>query len=66
MMDYCYTKTDALLDFGVEKIVWIFTDARKVMIAEPHKDWITRNWDQDIPVFENIALNLTALLSEKR
>lgn len=66
MMDYYYTKTDALLDFGVEKIVWIFTDARKVMIAEPHKDWITRNWDQEIPIFENIALNLTALLSEKR
>ena len=66
MMDYYYTKTDALLDFGVEKIVWISTDARKVMIAEPHKDWITRNWDQEIPIFENVALNLTELLSENR
>jgi len=28
------TKTDALLDFGVHKVIWIFTDARKVTRAE--------------------------------
>ena len=65
MMDYYYTKTDDLLAFGVEKVVWIFTDARKVMIAEPQIDWITRNWEHDIPIFEKIALNLTELLSDQ-
>jgi len=33
-LDYYATKTDALLDLGVHKVIWIFTDARKVMVAE--------------------------------
>lgn len=62
-MDYYYTKTDALLDFGVEKVIWIYTDARKIMIAESQKDWITTNWDTDIHIIEDVSLNLTQLLS---
>jgi len=61
-MDYYYTKTDALLAFGVEKVIWIFTDAKKVMIAEPQKDWITRGWDQDLHIIDDVTLKLSELL----
>jgi Uma2 family endonuclease len=62
-MDYYYSKTDALLAFGVKKVIWIYTDARKILIAESQKDWITTNWEADIHLIDNVSLNLSKLLS---
>jgi len=63
-MDYYYLKTDELLAFGVNKVIWIFTEARKVMVAEARRDWLTRNWTQEIQILEDVALNLAQLLEE--
>jgi Uma2 family endonuclease len=63
-MDYYYTKTDALLDFGVNKVIWIFTDARKVMVAEKERDWITRSWDSSVDVLNGIAVNPAQLIKQ--
>src|SRR6218665_225600 len=35
---YVFTKTHKLLDFGVEKVFWIFTKHQKVMIAVKDQD----------------------------
>ena len=48
--DYYEQKTTKLLDFGVEKVIWLFTKSRKVWIAEPGKDWIIRDWNQAVEV----------------
>ena len=48
--EYVHLKTEKLLDFGVQKVVWIFTSTKKVLIAEPKKDWLTKNWDQPITI----------------
>jgi hypothetical protein len=64
-MDYYYNKTEALLKFGVKKVIWIFTDAKKVMIAEPEKDWIITNWQQDIHVIEKVYFNLSQLMANE-
>ncbi len=61
--DYYYKKIDALLMFGVEKIIWIFTDSRKVMIAESGKDWIVSNWNTELGIIDNITVNLEKILS---
>jgi hypothetical protein len=63
IMDYYYAKTDDLLDFGVEKVIWIFTDARKIMVAEPHASWLTVNWDQPIQVIAGVDVNLQELIT---
>jgi Uma2 family endonuclease len=65
-MDYFSQKTDDLLNFGVEKIVWIFTASHKVMLAEKGKNWIISDWQQDIPLAEHVALNLEVLLKENK
>ncbi|MEM6965713.1 MAG: Uma2 family endonuclease, partial [Bacteroidota bacterium] len=36
---YFHHKTEQLLEFGVEKVIWIFTSSEKVMIAEQQQDW---------------------------
>lgn len=64
-IDYYHTKTSKLLRFGVKKVIWITTATRKVMIATAQADWITTDWNKEIEVTENIALNLAQLL-EKR
>jgi hypothetical protein len=44
--DYFQQKTDALLDFGVKKLIWIFTHNQKIMVAEKGKTWFINNWSE--------------------
>lgn len=62
-LDYYYTKTDELLAFGVEKVIWIFTEPQKIMIAEPEKDWVITNWNQDISVIDDIHVNVSQIIA---
>ena len=48
--DYYEKKTTKLLDFGVEKVIWLFTKSRKVWIAEAGKDWLIRDWNHPVEV----------------
>ncbi|GAB4042124.1 hypothetical protein [Spirosoma jeollabukense] len=48
--DYYEKKTTKLLDFGVEKVIWLFTKSRKVWIAEANKDWLIRDWSHPVEV----------------
>src|SRR5215213_10447332 len=38
-LDYYYRKTDDLLNFGVNKVIWVFTGAKKVLIATKGNSW---------------------------
>lgn len=62
-LNYYYAKTDELLAFGVEKIIWIFTETEKIMIAESGKDWVITNWDQDVHVLDDIHINIFRLIA---
>jgi hypothetical protein len=62
---YFHTKTQKLLDFGVEKVIWYFTKSEKVMVASPHQSWTTDNWGKTVEVFDDIKFSLTELLTEK-
>ncbi|UFH56880.1 hypothetical protein [Spirosoma sp. KNUC1025] len=48
--DYYEQKTTKLLEFGVEKVIWLFTKSRKVWIAEAGKDWLIRDWNHAVDV----------------
>ncbi len=62
--DYAYEKTQDLLNSGVEKVIWIFTKTKKVMVAQRGKKWIVQDWNEDFEVFENLTINLEKLLGE--
>ncbi|MEM6840678.1 MAG: Uma2 family endonuclease [Bacteroidota bacterium] len=61
---YYQKKTDQLLDFGVEKVIWVFTDTKKVMIAEPDQDWKISPWDKGVQVLDDITVTLQKLIEE--
>jgi len=48
--NYLPSKTQRLLDFGVEQVVWVFTEPEKVMVATNECPWLTVNWSDEINV----------------
>lgn len=61
---YIYKKTRKLLDFGVETVFWILTEAQAVMVAR--KDSIeTFDWNRDILLMDEQTFNIGAYLKKK-
>jgi hypothetical protein len=50
--DYVFQKTQRLLDFGTQKVIWVLTKSRKVMIAVPNQSWTVDNWDKEFSVYD--------------
>lgn len=50
---YYIKKTELLLDFGVEEVIWIFTQVEKVMVARPKQPWLTVDWKDEIEVMRH-------------
>ena len=55
---YIYKKSKKLLDFGVEKVIWIMTNTQTVTIMEKGKDWQVREWDQDMVLMDGHVFNI--------
>ncbi len=62
---YMYEKTEKLLEFGVEQVIWITTQPRKIFVAGRNAHWITHNWDVPVALLDGIELNLAALVEEE-
>lgn len=62
---YVFTKTHKLLDFGVEKVFWIFTKHQKVVIAMKNQDWLTKDWNQRIELLNNEFFNIGQFLADE-
>jgi hypothetical protein len=48
----------------VEKIIWIFTESKQIMVATQVKPWLTYGWESTIYLFDKYELNLAALIKE--
>ncbi len=62
---YVHEKTQRLLDFGVERVIWVTTQPKKIFVATQTAPWLTQNWDADVPVLDDVVLNLAGLLKEE-
>lgn len=63
--DYIYEKTQAMLDFGTERVIWITTKSRKVFVATRDENWLTLNWNVTVPIFDDVTLNVADILTEE-
>lgn len=59
---YYNEKTEQLIDFGVEKVIWIFTDTKKVLIADKSKEWKLNDWSKDIEIVNDSKINVLNLI----
>ena len=63
--EYIFKKTQKLLDFGTEKVIWILTKPQKVLIATPLGDWQLISYDKDVEILRGITFNIAAYLKRK-
>ncbi len=64
-LGYYQEKTEDLIKFGVKKVIWIFTDTQKIMIAEKgNKKWEIMDWDQDVEFVKGLIINIKQILIE--
>jgi Uma2 family endonuclease len=69
-MAYTFTKSQKMLDFGVEKVIWINTHNRRIFVNTSDQEWSGLDWhyadfDRDILVLDDCVLNLARLLAEE-
>lgn len=63
---YLIQKSEKLMAFGVEKILWVITSAQKVYIIDRNDPtWYVVNWSENIAVIDDCILNIKQLLDEE-
>ncbi len=63
--EYYIAKTERLLKSGIKRVVWIFTDVKKIQIAEAKKPWIVVDYDYEFEIIDGIKINLGKLIKEE-
>ena len=64
--NYINRKTKKLLDFGSDKIIWVFTSTQQVMIAERNADaWLTMDWHRDLELLDGQTFNIGQYLTDE-
>lgn len=63
--DYMYRKTKKLLEFGVEKVIWVTTASKKVLVATQDEDWTIKDWDKAIEILPDVTFNIGQYLKDK-
>ena len=64
--NYVNRKTQKLLDFGTEKVIWVFSDSQQIMVAERTADaWLTMDWSREIELLDGQFFNIGAYLAQE-
>jgi Uma2 family endonuclease len=64
--DYILSKSQKMLDFGVDKVVWILTSNRKIIVSTRNeKQAIITDWDDNILLLDDCILNVKQLLDDE-
>ena len=61
---YYIEKTKKLLESGIKKVVWIFTEQKKIQIAEKDSPWLVVDFDYEFEIIDGIRFNLKKLLEK--
>ena len=62
---YVSKKTDALLAFGVEKVIWILSEGEKVLVATNDDKWYILPWNSDIEIIDGVTFNIAQFIENE-
>ncbi|MFN4144838.1 MAG: Uma2 family endonuclease [Runella sp.] len=65
MENYLTLKTQKLLDFGVEKVIWILSEEKKVLIALQKEDWLMIDWHKSVEILDGFSFNVGQYLKDE-
>ncbi len=57
-------RTKNLLKYGVQRVLWVLTKPKKILIAEG-ETWQFENWDKDIELIEGVTFNIAKYLKDE-
>ncbi len=64
--NYVNRKTRKLLDFGTDKVIWVFTSTQQVMVAERNADaWLTMDWHRNLELTDGQFFNIGQYLADE-
>lgn len=62
---YINKKTDKLFEFGVEKVIWVLSESKKVVVATPNANWEIIDWHKEIEVIDGISFCIGKYLKDE-
>ena len=62
--DYFHKKTERLLQWGVERVIWVFPSSRRILVADNLQEWKFIRWDLPFTVIDDYEMNLWDLMLE--
>ncbi len=60
--EYSNRKTERLLAWGVERVIWVFPASRRVLVADNAQKWELVSWDLPIEVIDGHEINVWELM----
>ncbi|SDH02258.1 hypothetical protein SAMN04487996_12730 [Dyadobacter soli] len=62
---YMFRKSEKMLEFGTERVIWILTEDRKIMVMDRSREWSSYEWSEMVPAFDQYQFCLNNLLEEE-
>jgi Uma2 family endonuclease len=64
-LEYFFKKSRKLIEFGVEKVIWVLTASQTVTVmTAADEKWITQKWNKPIEIFDGDSIILEELFKE--
>jgi len=63
--EFVLRKVKNLHKFGTEKVIWIFTKSKTVIVAFPDNNWKVLDWDSEIEFIDGVKCNIDKYLKEE-
>jgi Uma2 family endonuclease len=63
-INYINKKTNKLFQFGVEKVVWVLSSSKKVIVAQPNENWQIIDWHKEIEILDGVNISIGQYLQE--
>lgn len=63
--DYVIEKSQKMLDFGVERVIWITTKSKKIFVSSTTERWYMVDFNEDIPLVDGVVLNIAQILKDE-
>jgi Uma2 family endonuclease len=64
-LDYVFSKSEEMMNFGTERILWLITKHKKIFVFSKNETTQILDWNKDVVVMEGVVLNIHDLLEEE-
>ncbi|MDR6803036.1 Uma2 family endonuclease [Dyadobacter sp. BE34] len=61
-MGYVFQKSERLIEFGCERVIWVLTEIQKVVVFTPGAEAEILSWHSDVTVLHNMSFNIGTYL----